>query len=136
MNLQEALLVINDRSTKLHIDMQLLDAAKLLAAVAWVRLAQPEPLRWEEELDNDDCSIWTANSPYSDDDVPFKWRLVPGMSRNRIIWLADHDAELGGEGNQWESLDDAMRAIQRKHDTIVREEKLAAEPEPDANVCD
>lgn len=134
MNLQEALLVINERASKqLHIDMELLEAAKLLASVAWVRLTQFEPLVWWEEFDGDDCSIWTANSPFSDDGHVFQWRLVPGMTRNRVIWLADHDSELGGEGNLWNTLEDAKAAIQRQHDKIVRDEKLKAEPEVDAD---
>lgn len=82
-------------------------------------------LNWVEDWDQDDNSIWEANSFYVDDGSPIKWRLEPSLQHNKVIWVTDHDSELGG-GDEWESLEEAKAAIQEQNDEIYRREMANA----------
>lgn len=85
-------------------------------------------IRWEEEFDDDDNSVWAGASPYCADSDPdaapdIYWRLKQRLRNNAVEWYAAHDAELGGEtGDSWSTLDDAKAACQEAHDNIIATE--------------
>ena len=85
-------------------------------------------IRWDEDFDDNDNSIWVGASPFTADSDPeavpdIYWRLRQRLANNRIEWYADHDAELGGEtGEWWESLEEASAACQTAHDNIIATE--------------
>lgn len=126
MELQEALDAINQFKNRL-VGRDRMFKTAIETVVNELNRLRSNLIRWEEDFDNDDNSIWTASSPHMDDDVSFKWRLQPGLLGNRIVWLADHDAELGGDGNQWDSLEEAKAAIQILHDEIIDAQKRELE---------
>lgn len=127
MNIEDALDLIDQTE---RIPSGLLEQRRLWKAVCAVaedvKRLRSDILRWDEDFDSDDNSIWTAASPLGDDGIPFFWRIIPALIGNRIVWVADHDAELGGEGNQWDSLTEAKAAVQRLHDGIIETEKRNA----------
>lgn len=81
-------------------------------------------IRWNEEFDDDDNSVWTGASPYTTDSDPgaapdVYWRLKQRLRNNAVEWYSAHDAELGGEtGESWSTLDGAKAACQEAHDNI------------------
>ncbi len=83
-----------------------------------------ESLDWEALEDDQDNLYFEANSPYIDDDLHFKWRIRQKLTRNRIVWVADHCRELGGDydGIEWETLAEAQQAILVDHNRILDHE--------------
>jgi len=83
---------------------------------------------WQEDLDDDDNTVWTGLSPYSTSGDPdagpdVYWRLSQRLRDNKIEWYANHDSELGGEtGDVWLTADDAKAACQKCHDHIISTE--------------
>jgi hypothetical protein len=83
-------------------------------------------LIWEQLEDDDDNYYYEANSPYVDDDTHFRWRLRQRLTRNRIVWYADHYEELGNdsEGLEWLNLEVAKEEVQEAHNRILQSEEL------------
>jgi hypothetical protein len=85
-------------------------------------------IRWEEEFDDNDNSIWVGASPYVSESDPdaapdIYWRLKQRLTGNQIEWFASHDSELGGEtGDSWSTLSEAKAACQSGHDFIIATE--------------
>lgn len=52
-------------------------------------------LIWEEELDDDDNTLYSAVTLYHDEGSPFYYRVEPVMQGNKILWSVDKsDGEL------------------------------------------
>ncbi len=80
-----------------------------------------EFLEWETLEDDDDNLYFEANSPYYHDGVFFKWRLCQRLTRNKIVWYCEHDAELGGDcGVEWLNLAAAQAEVLEAHNHILR----------------
>ncbi len=77
------------------------------------------PINWREELDDNDNTYWEGDSPYTDDDVPIRWRLVQRLEDNVVRWHSAHDSELGNLDEAWKTLELAKESCQRDHDNIV-----------------
>ncbi len=78
-------------------------------------------LEWNESFDDNDNSIWEAASPFIDrDGDSFVWRLKQRLYDNQIEWHAAHDAEVGGNGEVWASLEDAKHDIEASHEFVVK----------------
>lgn len=80
-------------------------------------------INWQETWDERDNSIWEGLSPYSTDGDPsagpnLHWRLKQLLCDNKVIWVAAHDSELGGDEN-WPTLEEAKAACQKAHDHIL-----------------
>lgn len=81
-------------------------------------------IEWNEDFDDEDNSYWEGLSPYTtetDEPPNLHWRIRQRLSSNRIEWYADHDSELGGQGEFWLSLEEAQAACQLAHDAIIDE---------------
>lgn len=54
-------------------------------------------LEWEESFDENDNSIWEANScvAASEGDMPFQFRIKQKLEKNEIIWYDASDEDLG-----------------------------------------
>ena len=82
-------------------------------------------LRWYAHIDDSGNTYWKARSPYISDgeSVDIWWRLRQKISNDKIVWLADHDAELKDPSaeDEWVSLSVATNSVQRQHDDIVAE---------------
>lgn len=85
-------------------------------------MKQLDSLQWEALEDDDGNLYFEADSPYADDGVRFLWRLRPRMRRNKIVWVADHASELGGDcdGIEWDSLAEAQAAVLDAHNHIIK----------------
>lgn len=78
-------------------------------------------LHWERLYDDNDNSYYEANSPYHDDEVPFKWRLRQRIRDDCIEWYEDHDAELLGDTppRTWQHAGQGMYSIEDSHRMLV-----------------
>ena len=79
------------------------------------------PIAWSNVLDDNDNTVWEGPSPYHDEGSPFLWRLRQKLEGDGVVWYADHDAELGGEGEEWRTLNEAKVTCQASHDSILKE---------------
>jgi hypothetical protein len=75
-------------------------------------------LRWYEEYDDNDNTIWCAASMLNDDGSPFEWRLKPKLFSNQLFWYEDHDAELINKHQGWSCIETAKAEIQKREDAI------------------
>lgn len=78
-------------------------------------------LDWTEDYDNDDNSIYEADSPYHDDGISFKFRIKQRLVNNRIEFYDASDAECSLGGESWPTLKKAKAAMEKAYDTILRE---------------
>lgn len=80
-------------------------------------------LAWYKKYDDDDNEMWTADSPYSNDEDSIMWRLKQRLQGGKVVWYADHDSELGDdwEGITWLTLEAAKKAVLASHMAILRE---------------
>lgn len=82
-------------------------------------------IEWTEDWDDNDNSIWEAQSPYTTESGPdavpdIYWRLKQRLTGGKIEWYACHDAELGGEtGDVWDTIEEAKAETQKAHDHIL-----------------
>lgn len=76
---------------------------------------------WHQKFDDHGNEWWEAHSPYYCDRAPLFWRLKQRLCDNRIEWYADHDAELGGDGETWTSLEEAKAAVEQAHRNVLNE---------------
>lgn len=75
-------------------------------------------LEWAESFDENDNSIWEANSNCvaSEGDMPFQWRIKQKLQDN-VRWYYDaRDTDLGEGGNQWTSLKHAKAYVENISD--------------------
>lgn len=85
-------------------------------------------IHWYEDLDDYDNSIWRGSSPFCVDGDPFMWRLKQLLCGNKIVWYADHDAELvdGAADQTWATIEEAKASCQHKHNEIIESEQPVA----------
>lgn len=79
-------------------------------------------LNWNESFENDDNSIWEANScchdgsSNEDPGSPFQYRLRQRLRANAIEWVEDSDQELmpdESDPRAWESLELAQAELEK-----------------------
>ena|SRR3990167_3264126 len=80
-------------------------------------------LDWQETFDDDDNSIWEADSPWTDDGASagFMFRLKQRLVGNRIEWYDASDAECTLGGETFLTLEEAKAACEAAAETIIAE---------------
>ena len=79
--------------------------------------------KWSQHHDDNDNSYYEMLSPYSSDgeSADIHWRLRQKISDDKLIWYADHDAEVldSNQDTEWTSLAAAMKSVEIEHQDIV-----------------
>jgi hypothetical protein len=81
-----------------------------------MKTPQYTPLKWETEYDDNDNTIYTAQSCSGDGDgTSFYYRLSPRLQQDRIVWIETSDEELGPDNDPWISLDVAEMRLEAEN---------------------
>lgn len=97
-----------------------------LVLTSSVIVADPCPLEWETDWDDDDNPIYEADSCYvatDTDTAPFRHRVKPALHRGIIVWVIVSDAELlhpDDELAEFPTADAAKAECQSRNDACVR----------------
>ncbi len=97
---------------------------------------------WEEDIDDDGNSVWSAPSPYTTGDTglhEIKFRLCQSIHDNQIIWLEasdwvgefhmPHPTGYKDAPRSWDSLEEAKAELARDYAEIISGEAVPrAEP--------
>jgi hypothetical protein len=78
-----------------------------------MKTPQYTPLEWETEYDKHDNTIWTATSFVCiEEGDPCRYKIVPKLRMNQILWFDNSQDELGPPEDPWSSADEAKAAIE------------------------
>lgn len=80
-------------------------------------------IQWHEETDDDDNTVWFADSPLHDGNgKQFKFRIVQWLHDNRIKYLCESDYGCCRDcGQCWPTLTEAKAAFEELNETLLKE---------------
>lgn len=88
-------------------------------------------IEWHVQEDVLGNTYWEGDSPFSEDSVPFQWRLRRRLRSDDVVTFADHDSELMPHNGpaEWATIGDAQAAIQNIHDEIIQRQRQHTSPD-------